>query len=100
MTVDSKTNRKVKPLERPLRAPTTQVERQVLAALARKGPLGVEALVHRIANDLYRDELRHGGWAAEIGFMGSALFRSDVRRAVEDATGILWTIETHAVTGR
>ncbi len=50
-------------------------------------------LVDRVARALYRDELRRGGSAVDIGFIGSALFRSDARRAVQDAIGALWTIE-------
>ena|SRR5215831_12055931 len=80
-------------LERPLREPVTSLERRVLQALSERGPLGIDALVAGIAGALYRDELRHGGWAAEIGFVGSAPFRADVRRAVEGATGILWAVE-------
>jgi hypothetical protein len=97
--LESRTTCSVKALESPLRAPTTDVERRVLAALAHHGPLPLQALVDRIAGELYRDELRHGGWALEIGLIGSALFRSDVQRAVEDATDILWVIEGPSAPG-
>jgi hypothetical protein len=87
------TNIRVRRLDAPLRSPTTPLERRVLAAIAIEGALPLDVLVDRIAGDLYRDELRHGGWVAEIGFVGRALFRSDVQRAIEGAAGILWTTD-------
>jgi len=92
----SNTTGTVTKLERPLRPPTTRIEKRVLAVLASEGPLPFDALVGRVADDLYRDELRHGGWAAEIGVIGSGAFRAGVERAMEQATDVLWTVESRA----
>lgn len=92
--LDWTTDQTVERLERPLRSPTTQMERRVLAALSHESRLALDVLVDRVAADLYRDELKRGGWVADIGFIGSALFRADVRRALDAATGMLWTIGT------
>jgi hypothetical protein len=85
--------RRVKRLEQPLRAPDTRVEKRVFTALANEGSLSLDAVIDRVADELYRDELRHGGWAAEIGVIGSGAFRADVERVVERGAGVLWLIE-------
>jgi hypothetical protein len=90
------TEQTVTRLETPLRSPSTPMERRVLGALEHQRQLALDVLVDRVAADLYRDELRRGGWVADIGFMGSALFRADVQRALDGATGALWTIKTAA----
>ena len=34
-------------------------------------------MVKRVAEEMYYDELRHGGWAADIGIWGPRLFERD-----------------------
>ena len=80
------------------RAPSTPVEQKISATLAYRGPMLLTSLVDRVSEELFRDEVRHGAWAAEIGFMGSAAFRSDVLTALENGAGVLWAIEP--VAGR
>jgi hypothetical protein len=74
------------------RAPATAAERFAVLALARSGPLPRSQLVNRVARELYCDELRQGGAAADIGLPGIALFHPDARRVVEAAQGVLWTV--------
>jgi hypothetical protein len=50
-------------------------------------------LVDLVAGALYHDELRHGGWAADIGLVGRAPFLPEAQWAVEEATGVLWRTE-------
>ena len=85
----------VRLLDDPCRAPTTSAERRAVALLTREGAVPLERVIEQVARDLYRDELRHGGSTAEIGFAGSALFRADAERVIADAAGSLWMIEPH-----
>ncbi len=85
----------VRLLDEPCREPVSPAERCALRALARNGDLPLHQLVEHVARELYREELRCGGWATEIGFAGSAPFWADAERAVEDAAGSLWTIDRH-----
>ena len=85
----------VRLLDDPCRGPATLAERRAVALLAREGAVPLRRLVERVARDLYRDELRHGGSTAEIGFAGSALFRADAERVIADAAGSLWMIDRH-----
>jgi hypothetical protein len=83
----------VRLLDDPCRGPATLAERRAVALLAREGAVPLRRLVERVARDLYRDELRHGGSTAEIGFGGSALFRADAEQVIADAAGSLWMID-------
>jgi hypothetical protein len=85
----------VRVLDDPCRSPATRAERRAVAVLAREGAIPLNRLVERVAQDLYRDELRRGGSTAEIGFVGSALFRADAGRMIAGAAGALWTIDQH-----
>jgi hypothetical protein len=53
-------------------------------------------LVQRVARDLYVDEVRHSGWAVEIGVFGPVLFLPDAAREIEAADGALWQIDRSA----
>jgi hypothetical protein len=94
--LQSRDARRVKRLEQPLRTPDTRAEKRVLTALANEGSLSLDAVIDRVADELYRDELRHGGWAAEIGVIGSGASRADVERVVRQGAGVLWLIESRA----
>ena len=83
----------VRLLDEPRRAPATFAERRAVAWLAREGAVPLARLVEHMARDLYRNELRHGGSVAEIGFTGSALFEADAERVIADAAGSLWLID-------
>jgi hypothetical protein len=92
-TVEAASESIVRLLDDPCRGPATLAERQAVAVLARDGAVPLRRLVEQVARDLYRDELRHGGSTAEIGFSGSALFRADAEQVIADAAGSLWTID-------
>jgi hypothetical protein len=83
----------VRLLDEPSREPASAAERWALRVLARNGDLSLQRLVDHIARELYREEMRRGGWAADIGFAGSALFRADAEHVVEGAADSLWTID-------
>ena len=92
---DTDADAMVRLLDDPCRGPATLAERRALALLAREGPQPLGRLAERVARDLYRDGLSHGGVTAEIGFAGSALFRVDAERAIAGAVGALWMIDRH-----
>ncbi len=85
-----RTVRLAEPASRP---PLTPVERLVVATLKRKGAISLDRLVEQVAFDLYREELRAGGWILDLGVFGSAPFVSDAARELEAGHGILWEIE-------
>jgi len=83
----------VRLLAEPRRVPATPEEECAVAFLAREGPQALHRLVDRMARDAYRDEVRRGGWAVDIGVLGSAPFRSEASRAVAAGAGFLWIID-------
>jgi hypothetical protein len=85
----------VRLLDDPCRSAATLAERRAVALLAREGAVPLQRLIQQVARDLYRHELRHGGSTAEIGFPGTALFRSDAELAIANATGSLWIVDRH-----
>ncbi len=87
---------RVRLLEPPRRSPLTLAEHLALLTLLRRSQMPLSSLVTRVAEELYRDAVRHGGWAADIGVVSSALFLPDAMRAVEDADGVLWTMSPRA----
>ena len=74
-------------------AATTE-ERLIVETLRGPGCLRVAALVKRVSAALYREELRHGGAAADLGFFGEHLFVPEVRRVLEGGHDRLWTISS------
>ena len=82
----------VRLLDQPLRSPATLAERRAVDWLAREGPLPLGRLLDRVAREVYHDELRRGGWAADVGVVGLAAFRAEAERAVRDAAGALWVV--------
>jgi hypothetical protein len=88
--------RLVRPFPVPLRPVRSPGERCALSLLQREGAMPFGALAERVARHLYADELRHGGWAAEIGLVGWALCLPDAGRDIEAADGALWQIEPSA----
>jgi hypothetical protein len=88
----------VRLLDAPRRSPSHLAERRAVALLRRTGPLPLRILLDRVAHDLYCDELGRGGWAADIGCIGTSVFRVDAARVVEAAAELLWTIDTRPRT--
>lgn len=80
----------------PLRPPRSLAERSAAAWLDRVGSIPFDALVERVAHALYLDELRHGGWALDLGFLGPGLFVREAAQVIEAANGVLWLMEPSA----
>jgi hypothetical protein len=76
----------------PRRLPATPIERRLFASLE-AGPVPFTALVQRVADELYAEELRQGGAVVDIGLFGSRLFNRDVMQELDAANGILWEIK-------
>ncbi len=88
----------VRLVDAPPRPAATPVERLAVAALGREGALAYTTLVERVADRLYREELRMGLWAADIGLWGKGLFLTEIAREIDAAAGLLWRIEDPAVS--
>lgn len=86
------TGLKVRLLETSNRRPATTVERVVVNLLSREREMPLEKLVDFVADDLYREEHRAGGWAVDVGLFGSGLFVAEARRTLESGNGELWQI--------
>jgi hypothetical protein len=69
------------------------IERAAIANLKQQSPLPLDLLVHRVAAQLYHDELRHGA-AVDIGLLGSEIFVPEVMGGIQARNGSLWRIET------
>ena len=81
----------VKNVSRPAR---TETEKFVLQLLEESGPIGYDDLVSRLSSFLYKQEVKIGGWALDIGVFGASLFVSEARRELELGKGILWEIDS------
>jgi hypothetical protein len=71
----------------------TDAEKFVIELLVAAKELALDELVSRLASFLYRRELTIGGWALDLGVLGSSLFVSEARRELELGKGILWEID-------
>ena len=78
--------------EQPARPAITRVERAALEILRETGEAPFDALVAHVAAELYREEIRHGAWAVDLGLLGSRLFVPDVVRSLDRYNGVLWEI--------
>jgi hypothetical protein len=74
------------------RSPRTQVERIAAALLSNKRQIPLSELAEQLAESLYRDELRHGGWAVDLGLLGSSVFVADALQELQAGDGDLWKI--------
>ncbi len=83
----------VRLIELPLRGPATEAESFAVALLRAEKEIAYGVLVSRVAEFLYRKELRAGAWAVDIGLFGSALFNADAARELEAGKGDLWEID-------
>jgi len=68
------------------------VEGVTLEVLKESGETRLDLLAERVASGLYREELRDGAWAVDLGLLGSGLFIPDVMRSLKAYDGILWQI--------
>ena len=76
-------------------SPATRVERATVRVLKETRETPLETLVERVADELYREELRNGAWLVDLGLFGSRLFVPDVLRSLKAYNGSLWQIITH-----
>lgn len=75
------------------RSPVSDVEAWVVTLLAKENELPYGEVISRLAESLYRNELRAWGSAVDIGLFGSSLFAADARRALEAGKDELWEID-------
>ena len=87
----SMTNRQVR-LSRLNRSARTPLEGIAAAMLSRNQQIPLGELAEQLAESLYRDELRHGGWAVDVGLLGSSVFVADVLQQLQAGDGDLWKI--------
>jgi hypothetical protein len=74
------------------RSPQTRVEHIAAAMLSHKDQIPLSELVEQLAETLYRDELRYGGWAVDVGLVGSSVFVADALQELRAGDGDLWKI--------
>lgn len=84
---------RVQLIHSPARAAKTSVERMIVNLLDREGPKNGAEIVKRVAQQIYREELRCGAAALDVGLFGASLFESEVAAALKTGVGVLWTVE-------
>ena len=70
----------------------TAAESVVVELLSHAEEIPLETLVARVAEALYREELRAGAWAVDVGLFGSGLFAAEARQVLASGAGELWEI--------
>lgn len=92
VTTREETGLKVRLLETTNRRRATAAESVVVELLPRAAEMPLETLVALVAEAFYREELRAGAWAVDVGLFGSGLFVPEARRALASGEGELWEI--------
>jgi hypothetical protein len=82
------TNRKVR-LTHSNRSPQTRVEQIAAAMLSDRDLIPLSELAEQLAEGLYRDELRYGGWAVDVGLLGASMFVADAVHELRAGDGDL-----------
>jgi len=82
----------LRPIAEPKR-PATAIEKVVVDTLSQQRALTFETAVASVAESLYRDELRAGGWMIDLGLFGNRWFLDDARRLLWAGDGELWQID-------
>jgi len=90
---DKQPDHRVQSIHSSARTAKTSVERMILDLLDREGPKDGAEIVKRVAQQIYRDELRYGAAALDVGLFGAMLFESEVVAALKTGIGVLWTVE-------
>ncbi len=70
----------------------TAAESVVVELLSRTEQMDLAALVRLVAEALYREELRAGAWAVDVGLFGCGMFVSEAQRILKAGDGELWKI--------
>jgi hypothetical protein len=73
--------------------PATRVERLVIAELRRGGARSLRDVARRVGGALYREALRGGGWALDVGLLGEGPFVAEATRALLAGDGGFWVVE-------
>ena len=68
------------------------IERAAISNLKQQGVVPLDVLVHQVASQLYRDELRNGAAAVDIGLFGASLFVPEVVKVIRERNEALWKI--------
>jgi hypothetical protein len=87
----SMTNRKVR-LSRLNRSARTPFAGIAAAMLNHNQQIPLCELADQLAESLYRDELRHGGWVVDVGLLGSSVFVADALQQLQGDDADLWKI--------
>jgi hypothetical protein len=90
---DRQPGHRVQLIHSPARAAKTPVERMIVDLLDREGPKSGAEIVERIAKQIYREELRCGAAALDVGLFGAILFESEVVAALKTGVGVLWIVD-------
>ena len=90
-SISAITNRKVR-LANSNRSPQTPVEQIAAAMLSSKDLIPLGELAEQLAESLYREELRYGGWTVDVGLLGSSMFVADAVQELRAGDGDLWKI--------
>jgi hypothetical protein len=85
------TNRKVG-LSRLYSSARTPVDGIAAAMLSRNQQIPLCEFAAQLAERLYRDELRHGGWVVDIGLLGSSVSVDVALQQLQTGDGDLWKI--------
>ncbi len=72
--------------------PHGEIQHHLYAALG-NGPVPLDLLVERVSERLFHEELRRGGWAADIGVLGSGMYKSEIVDMVRALNGLTLRIE-------
>ncbi len=71
----------------------TDLERLVCRIVQSEEPRTVSEIVERIAQEMYDDTLKHGGWAADIGLFRPPLFEGDALALLESMKSRCLSVE-------
>jgi hypothetical protein len=70
-----------------------RVEPMAAAMLSDKEQIPLGELAEQLAESLYRDELRHGRWAVDVGLLRPNVFIADVLQELQSGGGDLGKID-------
>jgi hypothetical protein len=63
------------------------VDSIAVSSLPEREQMPVSELAEHLAEKLYRDELRHGGWAVDLGLLGPNVFVAEALQALRVCNG-------------
>lgn len=63
-------------------APEDRIGRLIWQTLRARGPIRLSEVIERVAEQLVEEDQHAGAWAVDVGFLGPALYWSDVERSL------------------